>query len=366
MSHYYVPASRVFPSPLEWLWPWRLAFGKIALLEGDPELGKIWITCDLCARLSVGQLFPDGQPSPGPANSILLNAEDGSADTLRPRLEALGADLNRVIIPSAKEGKALLSLPSDIRKFENLIADHEARLVVLDPWIAFLDNAVQAASDAETRKLLRALTCVAQRRTCVILLIRHLRKLGAGRAMYRGVGSIGLVAACRSAWLIARSPLDDVCVFAQLKNNLAPRQPSLAYEFRGQESGVGSQESENTSAIENQESKIGNAPAFRWLGPTFWSAEELTGGRLTRAGRRAQARVFMQEFLQKGPEPVGKVRAAAKDQGIAERTLSRAAKELKIQTRRVIFPGRFARNYWLLPGQKMPLTIPDEYVAPQW
>lgn len=87
---------------------------------------------------------------------------------------------------------------------------------------------------------------------------------------------------------------------------------------------------------------------------------------LSRAGRRAQARAFVQEFLRVESQPIGKVRAAAKEQGIAERTLSRAAKELKLQTRRVIFPGQHPRNYWLLPGQKLPTVIPDECIVPAW
>ena len=122
-----IPASQVQPKPIEWLWPHRLALGKIALLEGDPQLGKTWVTCDLAARLSVGQLFPDGQPPPGPASSVLLNAEDGSADTIRPRLEALGADLDRVIIPDGREEKRPLTFPSQVLRLESIVADHQAR-----------------------------------------------------------------------------------------------------------------------------------------------------------------------------------------------------------------------------------------------
>jgi putative DNA primase/helicase len=361
----YIPASQVSPQAIEWLWPGRIALGKISLLEGDPELGKTWVTCDLCARLSVGQLFPDGQASPGPAASILLSGEDGSDDTLRPRLEALGADLTRVVLQSPREDEQPLRLPSESRRLECLIEKHNARLVVLDPWIAFLDADLQVASDAGIRRALRLLAGVARRRGCAILLIRHLRKMGIGRAIYRGLGSIGLVAACRSAWLIARSPLDDVCVFAQLKNNLAPRQSSLAYDFRtaGAEGKHDAASASGSSGDEkaNAEQRL----PFRWLGPTFWSADELTGGRLTRAGKRAQARVFLREFLHASAQQIGKVRAAAKELGIAKRTLARAASELKLQMRRVVLPGWQARNYWLLPGQKMPTVIPEECVVPE-
>src|SRR4051794_10979761 len=74
----------------DWLWPGRLALGKLALLEGDPGLGKSFVALDLCARLSAGRPWPDGSPTCGPAAAVYLNAEDGVEDTLGPRLCALG------------------------------------------------------------------------------------------------------------------------------------------------------------------------------------------------------------------------------------------------------------------------------------
>jgi putative DNA primase/helicase len=83
----------VRPEPVTWLWPGRLAAGKLALLVGDPGLGKSWITLDLAARLSAGRAWPDDAPAVPPGDVILLSAEDGLADTIRPRLDALGADV---------------------------------------------------------------------------------------------------------------------------------------------------------------------------------------------------------------------------------------------------------------------------------
>jgi len=77
--------------PVSWLWPGRLALGKLAMLDGDPGLGKSLLALDLCARLSTGRPFPDDQPGSGVGSSIVLNAEDSAQDTTRPRLQALGA-----------------------------------------------------------------------------------------------------------------------------------------------------------------------------------------------------------------------------------------------------------------------------------
>src|SRR5262249_172381 len=43
-----------------WLWPGRLALGKLAMLDGDPGMGKSLLALDLCARLSTGRPLPDG------------------------------------------------------------------------------------------------------------------------------------------------------------------------------------------------------------------------------------------------------------------------------------------------------------------
>ena len=75
------------PREVEWLWPGWLPAGKLALVDGDPGLGKSLLTLDLCARLSTGRPMPDGSSGPGPVNTLILNAEDGgirSIDAWRP------------------------------------------------------------------------------------------------------------------------------------------------------------------------------------------------------------------------------------------------------------------------------------------
>ena len=87
--------SQVRPREIAWLWPGRLGLGKLAMLDGDPGLGKSLLALDLCARLSTGRPFPDGAPGPGTGTAIVLNAEDSEQDTIHRRLQALGADLDR-------------------------------------------------------------------------------------------------------------------------------------------------------------------------------------------------------------------------------------------------------------------------------
>jgi len=93
-----VRLADVEPEEVRWLWPGRIALGKLMLLAGDPGLGKSFVTLDMAARVSSGAAWPDCPETYNPAGGVvLLSAEDDLADTVRPRLDAAGADVNRVV-----------------------------------------------------------------------------------------------------------------------------------------------------------------------------------------------------------------------------------------------------------------------------
>ncbi len=342
-------ASTLQTQAIDWLWPSWLALGKVAVLDGDPGLGKSFITLDLCARLSAGQPFPDGSPGSPPASSIVLNGEDGGEDTIRPRLAALGADLARVFVlrPHLDTG-APLSFPPAVGLLDAAILQTGARLVVIDPIMAFLDPSVVTASDQAIRRALLPLALLAERRHCAILLVRHLNKSGRSHALYRGGGSIGLVGACRSAFLVALDPTGgpgDVSppgskgdptrrVLAQVKNNLAPLQPGLGYHLAPGDHGP---------------------PTVQWLGPRPYAADELLARQQAapRPGPRGQARMFLQDFLEAGPRTSRDIWAAALARHLTEASLRRAKSDLGILTTREWADG-LRRSLWSLPGQPPP------------
>jgi hypothetical protein len=338
------PVQQLVARPLSWLWPGRLALGKLALLEGDPGLGKSLLALDLCARLSTGRPWPDGTPGPGAANAIVLSGEDSAADTVRSRLEAAGADLGRIFMPDLEEDEAdqPLSLPSQAALLDRALEKTEARLVVIDPLLEFLDPGVQVANEHSVRQALAPLRQLADRHRCTVLMHRHLNKSGGSHAAYRGGNSIAFLAVCRSGWLVAPDPQEPQRrVLAQVKNNLAAAQPSLAYELVGQ---------------------AGAAPTVSWLGTTEWSADQLLAGAgdaPPRLSERERAREFLTAFLEDGPRTSQELWAAAQEQGLADRTLQRAKKELRISSVRVSVDGT-PRSFWLLEGQEMPPANPPD------
>jgi hypothetical protein len=217
--------SSVEPEEVSWLWPSWLALGKLALVDGDPGLGKSAMTLDLAARVSSGKVFPDGAECE-PAGVVLLSAEDGLADTIRPRLDAAGADTSKVLalatVPDEDGHDRLLSIPEDLALIEKGIRRVGARLVVVDPLMAFLSGDTNSHRDQDVRRALAPLAGLAERTGAAVLVVRHLNKAAANNPLYRGGGSIGIIGAARMAFVVGKDPQDESRrVLASTKNNLA-------------------------------------------------------------------------------------------------------------------------------------------------
>jgi len=179
--------------------------------------------------------MPDGSPGCEPAGVVILSAEDGAADTIRPRLEAAGADLGRVhIIDVVRDGdeERLPEIPGDLGLLEQLVSDTGAKLVVVDPIVAYLDGNTDAHKDQKVRRALAPLAKLTERHGATVIAIRHLTKGDDKRAMYRGGGSIAFIGAARVGLLAAPDPDDengDRRVLAVVKSNLAEMPDSIAY-----------------------------------------------------------------------------------------------------------------------------------------
>ncbi len=330
------PANNVVTQAVSWLWPEHIPLGKLLILDGDPDLGKSLIALDLCARLSTGRPFPDGRPGPGPANALVLSAEDTAADTIVPRLHRLGADLQRVFVwqRECDDEDWPWRFPAHAARLDDALGRTDARLAVLDPIMAFLDDSVLCASDQSVRRALAPLMQLAEKHRCALLMHRHLNKQGGSRAVYRGLGSIAFVAACRFAMLVGRDPLTPGrCVLAQVRNSLAGVQPSLAYQLT---------------------STDGALPTVDWLGTSPVSADELLAGAARSAHNpRDRATAFLEQFLAAGPRTSHDIWQAAQKAGLSARTVQRAKLGLDIRSRRVHADGRPV-SYWLLRGQELP------------
>jgi hypothetical protein len=324
--------SDVTPEEIAWLWPGRLPRGKLVLVDGDPGLGKSVVTLDLAARVSVGAGFPDGAPSEG-AGVVLLSAEDGLADTIRPRFDAAGGNPARAValstVPDAEGNERQIALPGDLATVEAAIGRVGAALVVIDPLMAFLSGDVNSHRDQDVRRALAPLAKLAERTGAVVLVVRHLNKAAGGNPLYRGGGSIGIVGAARMAFVVGAHPEDDERrVLAPIKANLAAPAPSLVFGL---------------------ETAGNGAPRVRWEGETDLDAFALLSGPTDPEERYVlqEAKDLLRHVLSDGPVPAADVKKEARTADISERTLKTAKRGLGVVASREGEPGKRGGGRWL-------------------
>ena len=250
----------VRPEPVPWLWKSWLPLEALAVLDGDPGLGKSTLTLDLAARVSRGWAMPPGGgPAADPAGVVLLSAEDSLKHTIRPRLEVAGADLTRVHhFDAVRQGEAERApvLPWDMDLLADWVEGRGVRLIIVDPLTAYLTQEHDAHKDQDVRQALRPLAKLAERLHVCILFLRHLNKLSTGAALYRGTGSIAITGSARAAMVSGRDPEDESRhVLAMNKLNLAARPASLAYRLV----------------------PVGDVTRVEWLGETELLAHEIIG-----------------------------------------------------------------------------------------
>jgi putative DNA primase/helicase len=333
--------STITPKSVSWLWRLFIPSSTLTILDGDPGLGKSTITIDLTARVSRGWDMPPhgGVREDGvPADVLMLSAEDDAETTIRPRLELAGANLSRVHILDAirtPEGDRPPALPRDIDLMEALVRKHNVRLIIIDPFLAYLDADIDAHKDQDVRRCLYRLRCLAEHTECAILLIRHLNKLGHNTAIYRGGGSIGIIGACRSGLLVGRDPNDqNTFVLASQKSNLGRRPRSVSYKL----------------------DEVGDVARIAWIGETDLLANDiLSHPQGDRSTKRGQCEDEMRDALSGGAMESTELNELLEHAGYTEATIKRARRVLGVKTGRV---GYGKDGKWMAWLPEKPVATP--------
>ena len=341
------PLSEVEAKPVEWLWRGWIPRGRLTLVAGNPGAGKSYFTQAVAAAVTQGAPLPGEDTRREPASVILISLEDDPADTLRPRLEEMGADLGRVLVLQAvlerevgpdgalRTSDRSLVLPRDVGALQEAIRRTQAALVVIDPLVAVQDAAIDSHRQAAMRQLLGPLHLTAQETGAAIVAVAHLRKSSSETALYRVGGSIDLVAAARVVIIVAPDPDDQapnpsdrrriVCV---AKSNVGARPDPVAFTLEGGRFGWDSN------------------PVYQGLTPETLLETPPAG--TEERGALEEAAGFLREVLAEGPRPVKEIYREAREAGIAEITLRRAKSKLGV---RAVKAGGRGGWQWELPRE---------------
>lgn len=221
--------SEVEETVVQWLWYPFIPFGKVTLIQGNPGKGKTWLAMAIAAYCTNGKELPNALPIE-PFNVLYQTAEDGIADTIKPRLAKCGADMTRVRFINEEEKQ--LSMTDD--RIEKAIRQNNVRLMIMDPIQAYLGANVDMNRANEIRPLFRHLSTIAERTGCAIVLIGHLNKSSGSQSDYRSLGSIDIAAAVRSILFVEKVEKEkeqDVRVVYQQKDSLAKKENPVAFSL---------------------------------------------------------------------------------------------------------------------------------------
>jgi hypothetical protein len=335
-----VRLADVVAEPIRWLWLNRIVRGKVNLIVGDPGLGKSTLALFIASRVTTGTDWPDGPRAPR-GHVVILTAEDGIADTVRPRVDALEGDPVEITILQAvrEDGRErAFNLSRDVEALEHVVAETHARLVIIDPLSAYLGKS-DSFKDAEIRGVLAPLAALAEKTGAAIIAIMHLTKNSQRAALYRPQGSIAFVAAARSVFAVTKAPDDpERRLFISLKLNIAAPPPALA--FRPHQGGL-IWEQDPVRDMDVEAILRGNAESDE-------------------PGKLDEAKEFLQELLADGPLSVQDIFRGAQAHGISQRTLRRAKDALGVAAVRRGKPGEpGGRWLWSLPRHSRPERGPE-------
>ncbi|MEY9525606.1 hypothetical protein ABIF70_006747 [Bradyrhizobium japonicum] len=328
--------SEVEAQPIQWLWYQRIALGKVTLIAGDPGLGKSQLTAFLAAKVTTGGSWPNNDGDSPSGSVIMLSCEDDVADTIRPRLEAVGADLKRVhVIEAVKtgEGKSRgFNITADLAKLEEAMKRiPNVRLVTVDPITAYLGG-TDTHRTSDVRAALGPLQVLAAQYGVAIVAVSHLNKAGGGGKSVNAVtGSGAFVAAARASFLVVKDEADeDRRLLIESKNNLG-RAPGLSFRI---------QQCMLSSGIA--------APFVEFdAGTINTTADEALGASINNEGGAIQeAEEFLRIELASGDVAANRIMQLASGAGISPTTLRRAAKKIGIIKSKGGYQGGWA---WRLP-----------------
>jgi putative DNA primase/helicase len=310
---------------IHWMWNQKIPKGKIVLFTGKPDCGKSLCALDIAARVSTGKDFPDGSKNEYPPGKVLIAAsEDEPADTIVPRLAAVGADLHNIRIIEGIRGqkdkrRRILNLKHDIEILTKVLqANQDTQLFILDPVTSFMGK-VRHNQEEEVRPVMDELkqTC-AKSELAVIGILHHNKRSDVMDAIDKVSHSGAYTAAARAVWQFSKDREDkNLFHMAHVKGNLTKDKSGLDYRIED-------------ATITIQGKPVG-IPRIEWGDKFEGDASDLLAASREQRGASAPMSTTAKEFLRnvKYPIKAKELYAQAEDDGLSVDSVKNAKHKLE-------------------------------------
>jgi putative DNA primase/helicase len=345
-----VPRNQV-----EWLWPDRIAANKVTMLVGDPGVGKSLVALDVAARVSTGRPWPGESPSTGlrePGGVLLLSELDDLDDTLRPRLEALDADLRRIVLlrefvrtSTGNREVVTFSIGGQLKMIEQAIERiRDCRLVIIDPLSAYVDSQY---TRRDLNILLQELLELAVGNNLAVLVVSHFSR---GHSLFHSGSHANsrFCASARSVWkIVGDANYRHRRVMLPIKNNLGSDWLGLGFRIETATDNLAPRVAWEDAPFEVKVERVTHEPA-----------KPMTLG--SRCRQRESACEWLRTQLIAGRRLAQEILIAAREEQIGEKLLRRALRELGGLSHR----GPSGQYVWFLPdGQRSNLALESKLIV---
>ncbi|MDD3747495.1 MAG: AAA family ATPase [Anaerostipes sp.] len=307
-----------------WLYHPYIPKGKITICGAYPGVGKTFLLCYMAACVSTGRQFFDIVPFSGePGKAIYLTTEDGIGDTIKPRLEACGANMKNIATVKSNTS----SLTFDNPQIEDIVKEFQPDLFIFDPFQSFIGEDVEMNASNKTRSKLNYIIEIAEKYNVAIVLICHFNKNQKGDAITRVMGSTDIMGVCRSFLALGIVPDNkDLRYMSHEKSSLAKNGKTVLFEIVPDDGGIkfvdySSYSMDEYAAMAKQNGKRA-APALE------------------------EAKAFIIRNMPEGKRLAADMETLAEANGFSKTTIYRARTSLKIKSKQNGFKGKY---YWTLP-----------------
>jgi putative DNA primase/helicase len=333
-----VPFSQIEAQPITWLWHGYLPQGKLSLLAGAGGTGKSTIAFSLAGTITNGGLWPDGSQCRNAGNVLIWSSEDDAADTIAPRLLAVGANVNRCGIVQGTTDEHGISSPFDASRDVDALRDAVNRIggismLVIDPIVSAVVGDMHKANDV--RRSLQTIVDFAAEMNCAVLGISHFAKNTAGKnSAERVIGSQAFAALARMVLVAAKEEESNRRVFTRAKSNNSVDTGGFSYSIEAinLHNGIEATRVEWGEALEGSSRSI---------------LAQVEGEPSEDVSQLGVAKQFLIESLRNGPVASKELMEHAREgYNVSNNTLRRAQKELGIVAAKVAFAGGWM---WSLP-----------------